>query len=112
MERKEDIILECFVAKGSRADFLGMIYLERGEDLRGLIRLRFLDNRIFLKFLAGEDRKILSERLLKEADDWTEEGRVPSVHWTYPGGIKESVFIHTLREAQKDWEVRKKRAEN
>lgn len=112
MERKEDIILECFVAKGAEVDFLGMVYLEKGEDLKGVIRLRFLNNRIFLKFLSGDDRKNLSDRLLKEADHLAETSRVPSVHLSYPEGIRESLFIRNLREARREWEVMKKRAEN
>jgi hypothetical protein len=103
---KEDIILECFVIKGPGIDCFSVIYLERGDLLKALVRNCVPNERAYLEFYSGENQHILSGKLLKAADQLAGLYGISPVHLVYPGGVKESLFIQGLREAKREKEIR------
>jgi hypothetical protein len=112
MERKEDIILECVMVKGRGLDFFGVVYQEKGEELKALIRQLFSGNRVFFQYLKGETQKGLSRQLMEAAGKLALKFGLHPVHLVYPGGIRESGFLHGLREAQKEGERQKRTRDN
>jgi hypothetical protein len=102
MEKKGDIILECFIVKGKGFDFLGVIYKGMERGLMAVTRQVLPGNQVFLENYRDENQQRLSDRLLKTAGQLADRYGLHPVHWVYPGGIEESRFISGLREAKRE----------
>jgi hypothetical protein len=104
MEKKGDTILECFIVKGKGFDFLGVIYKGKETGLMATTRQLMPGHQVFLEQNRDENQQRLSDRLLKTAGQLADRYGLHPVHWVYPGGIEESLFISGLREAKREKE--------
>lgn len=112
MEKKEDIILECFVLKGKGVDWLAVIYLEKETTLRAFSRKKIADKRYQIHFLSGPDQQRLSEELSAQFDETAKRCGLSAVHLDYPGGVNEQVFVLGLREAKMEGIMEQERRKN
>ena len=112
MERKKDLILECFVLKGKGLDWLAVIYLEETVTLKAFSRVRLDDRSFQIRFLSGTSQSDLSKILAEKFSEAAERCGLSSVHLEYPGGVNERAFIEDLREAQREWRRIKKKSKN
>ena len=100
MERKEDVILECFVLKGKGLDWLAVIYLEGGNRLKAILRIKLSEKVFQISPLTGQSQKKISEEIHTRFDQVSKTLDLSVVHFEYPGGLKEGDFIRDLREAK------------
>jgi hypothetical protein len=63
MEKKGDMILECFVLKGHGVDLLAVIYLEKETTLKAFSRKKIADQSFQIRYWAGADQQKLSAEL-------------------------------------------------
>lgn len=112
MEKKEDIILECFVLKGKGVDWLAVIYLEKERTLRAFSRTKITDKSYRIQFLTGTDQQRLSEELSAQFDETARRCGLSAIHLDYPGGVKGQAFVRGLREAKLGWIMEQERKKN
>jgi hypothetical protein len=112
MERKEDQILECFMLKGKGVDWLAVVYLEQGLNLKAFFRTKISGQFFQIRFLSAADPQKLSEELSRQFFDAAERTGLNPVHVDFPGGVNAHAFIRRLREARQDWAIARERAQN
>jgi hypothetical protein len=112
MEKKEDVILECFVLKGEGVDWLAVIYLEKETTLMAFSRKKIMDRSFQIQFLTGTDQQRLSEELSTQFDEVARRCGLPAIHLDYPRGVKEEAFVQGLQKAKIEWNTEQERRKN
>ncbi|MEW6185050.1 MAG: hypothetical protein AB1585_04835 [Thermodesulfobacteriota bacterium] len=112
MERKEDLILECFVLKGKGVDWLAVIYVEEKNKLKAFSRIKISNRTFQIHFFGGADQKELSNILCVRFQKAADHFDLSPIHLEYPGGISEQAFLQGLREAQREGRNAQERIKN